>query len=194
MTNKLKHRIDELEGCQGHWVLIEDGKPSLVWWDQSHDELFTRCLDNGWRELSLAFVPSWFGYSDYGTTGLVGLSNFRTFLDSDDPHNAIHEIGYGHNGCGIAVDIRFITDEMIESIQAVESYPLLSDDDHSELEWEGVSKYWEAESINDRVGMLQQYGLSIFAARGDSTPWQDGFDCIRSHITEYLNEYPASAI
>ena len=194
MINELKRRIDQLDGCQGHWVLIEDGKPSQVWWDQSHDGLFTRCLDNGWRELSLGFVPSLFGYSDYGTTGLVGLSNFRTFLDSYDPHDAIHEIGYGHNGCGIAVDIRFVTDDMIESIQAVENYPLLSDDDHSELEWEGVSKYWEAESTSDRVGMLQQYGLSIFAARSDDTPWRDGFDCIRDSITEYLNSYPASAV
>ena len=83
---------------------------------------------------------------------------------------------------------------MIESIQAVESYPLLSDDDHSELEWEGVSKYWEDESISDRVDMLQRNGLCVFAARHDDTPWREGFDCIREDITSYLNEYPASAL
>tara|TARA_B100001093_G_scaffold67560_1_gene57643 strand:+ start:1249 stop:1833 length:585 start_codon:yes stop_codon:yes gene_type:complete len=194
MTQELIRRIDALSGCQGHWVLIENNEPSRIWWEQSHEDLFQRCIDNGWRELSLAFVPSWFGYSDYGTSGLVGLSNFRTFLNFDDPHDAIHEIGYGHNGCGIAVDIRFITDDMIESIQAVEDYPLLSDNDHSALECEGVDKYWETESTSDRVDMLQRHGLSVFAARHDDTPWRDGFDRIRENITSYLNEYPASAL
>lgn len=196
MTQELKRRIDELSGCQGHWLLIVDGEPQRDCshqWHQSADEHFQRCLDNGWRDYSLAFVPSWFGYSDYGNTGLVGLSNFRTFLESDDPHDAIYEIGYGWNGCGIAVDIRFITDEMIESIQAVESYPLLSEDDHSQLEWEAVSNYWDAESISDRVDMLQREKLCIFAARHDDTPWRDGFDAIRESITEYLNEYPTVA-
>jgi len=194
MTQELIRRIDALNGCQGHWVLIENNEPNRIWWEQSYENLFQHCIDNGWRKVSLAFVPSWFGYSDYGTSGLVGLSNFRTFLNSDDPHDAIHEIGYGHNGCGIAVDIRLITDEMIESIQAVEDYPLISDDDHSKLECEGVDKFWETESTGDRVDMLQRHGLSVFAARHDDTPWREGFDRIREDITSYLNAYPASAL
>ena len=130
--------------------------------------------------------------------GLYSPDEGEFFLDGqpaeiNNPHDAIHEIGYGWNGCGVAVDIRFITDEMIESIQAVESYPLLSEDDHSQLEWEAVSNHWEAESISDRVDELQRHGLSVFAARHDDTPWRDGFDAIRESITEYLNEYPTAA-
>ena len=74
MTQELLRRIDALDGCQGHWVLLEDNEPSRIWWEQSYEDLFQRCIDNGWRELSLAFVPSWFGYSDYGNTGLVALT------------------------------------------------------------------------------------------------------------------------
>jgi hypothetical protein len=55
-------------------------------------------------------------------------------------------------------------------------------------------KYWEAESISDRVDMLQRNDLCVFAARHDDTPWREGFDCIREDITSYLNEYPASAL
>ena len=195
----LLDRIDRLSGCSGHWVLIQDGellRDCSHHWHQSPDDLLAQCLASRWRDVSLAFVPSWLGFSDYGQTGLVGLSNFRVFTDTastPDPHDAVHILGYGWNGQGVAVDVRFVTDEMIESIEGLESYPLISDDDHSDLECNAIDSSWEQESISRRVTLLQDYGLTVFAARHDDTPWRDGFDRLREAILENANQYPTPA-
>ena len=64
-------RIDRLIGCQGHWVLIRDGEPETDCsrqWHQSPDEHLAECLRQRWRGLSLGFVPTYCGYSDYSTS------------------------------------------------------------------------------------------------------------------------------
>ena len=199
LSETLRDRIDRLAGCAGHWVLIRDGEPLTDCshhWQAAPDDLLTQCLSSRWRDVSLAFVPSWLSYSDYGKNGLAGLSNFRVFTGSDstaDPYDAVHVLGHGWNGQGVAVDVRLVTDEMIEAIEALESYPLLSEDDHSSLEFDAVLASWQADSTSDRVNELQRLGLSVFAARHSDTPWRDGFDALRESILETLNTYPTAA-
>jgi hypothetical protein len=89
------------------------------------------------------------------------------------------------------LDLRYVPEDVLETIEALEAYPLISEDDHSELEWEGVSKLWD-ESVADRVRTLQDLGLCIFAARRDSAPWE--LDALRDSLVESLNEYPTSAL
>jgi hypothetical protein len=194
----LLERIDRLTGCQGHWVLIRDGQPerdcSHQWHETPEGHLAT-CLADRWRNVSLGFCPSYCGYSDYSRTGLVGLSNYRVMTDAastPDPHGAVLEISYGWNGGGIVLDLRYVTDDQLETVEALENYPLISDDDHSQLEWDGIEADWGRESIADRVRMLQELGLCIFAARDDSAPWREGFDRLRESILENLNEYPTA--
>jgi hypothetical protein len=142
--------------------------------------------------VSLGFVPSYCGFSDYSTNGLVGLANYQVLTDpqtTPDPYGGVLEIGYGWNGRGVVLDVRFVSDDIIETIEGLECYPLISDDEHSELEYKGVEKLWE-ESVSERVTMLQDAGLCIFAARRDSTPWDEGFDRLRERLVETLNEYP----
>jgi hypothetical protein len=190
-------RIDRLTGCQGHWVLIRDGEPetdcSHQWHQDPTDHLRT-CLAEHWRGVSLGFVPSYCGYSDYSNTGLVGLSNYRVLTDpssTPDPFGGVLEVGYGWNGRGVVLDLLRAPADVLEEVESLESYPLLSEDDHSELEWDGISKLWSDEPIRDRVRTLQGLGLCIFAARRDSTPWD--CDRLRESLTETLNEYPTLA-
>lgn len=195
----LRDRIDALAGCQGHWLLIREGEPvrdCSHQWHQRPDDHLAVCLEERWQGVSLGFVPELMGYSDYANTGLVGLSNFRTFTDpatTADPNDAILTVGYGWNGEGVVLDVRLATADQIETIEHLECYPLISDDDHSQLEYDAVSSDWEQESISDRVTLLQDYGLSVFAARHDDTPWRDGFDRLREAIIENLNAYPTAA-
>ena len=195
----LRDRIDALATCRGDWLLIRDGEPErdcLHQWHQGPDDHLAVCLQERWQGVSLGFVPELMGYSDYGNSGLVGLSNFQTFTDpatTDDPNDAILTVGYGWNGEGVVLDVRLATADQIETIEHLECYPLISDDNHSNLEWEAVSADWEQESISDRVTLLQDYGLSVFAARHDDTPWREGFDRLREAILENLNAYPTAA-
>ena len=68
---------------------------------------------------------------------------------------------------------------------------LIRDDDHSQLEWNGIATLWNDEPIRDRVRMLQDLGQCIFAARRESTPWD--IDELRESLLSQLNEYPTIA-
>lgn len=194
---ELLRRIDRLDGCQGHWLLIRDGEPetdySHQWHEGPNDHLAT-CLAERWRGVSLGFVPSYCGFSDYSNTGLVGLANYRCLTDPQsfpDPHDGILEVSYGWNGRGVVLDLRFVPDDAIESVVELEGYPLISDDEHSQLEWDGINNLWADESVSDRVRTLQDLGLCVFAARRDSAPWE--LDRLRDSLVETLNEYPTIA-
>lgn len=192
----LLERIDRLTGCSGHWLLIRDGEPERDCshqWHQSPEDHLQTCLAERWRGVSLGFVPSYCGYSDYSNTGLVGLSNYRVLTDpasTPDPHGGILEIGYGWNGRGVVLDLLRVPADVIETVEALESYPLISEDDHSELETEAVLSVWNGDSIRERVRTLQDLGLCVFAARRDSAPWE--LQPLWDSILECCNEYPTA--
>ena len=189
-------RIDRLTGCQGHWVLIRDGEPETDCghqWHQDHTEHLATCLAEHWRGVSLGFVPSYCGYSDYSNTGLVGLSNYRVLTDTSstpDPLGGILEVGYGWNGRGVVLDLLRAPVDVLEMVEALESYPLISENDHSELETEAVLFVWNGDSIRERVRTLQDLGLCVFAARRDSAPWE--LQPLWESILECCNTYPAA--
>jgi len=195
---ELLRRIDALNGCQGHWVLIKNSGPTsdcVYQWHQSPEDHLATCLEDRWRTMSLGFAPSYISYSDYSNTGLVGLANYRVFTDTastPDPHDAVLKVGYGWNGAGVCLDLLYVTDAMLETVQALESYPLISDDEHSQLECEVIEENWVNESIADRVRTMQHLDLCIFAARDDSAPWRDSFDKLRDYLISCANEYPTA--
>lgn len=53
-------------------------------------------------------------------------------------------------------------------------YPVLDEEDYSELEWSEMTAYWAGESIAERVRLCSKYGLSIFSARHDYIPDNSG--------------------
>lgn len=57
---------------------------------------------------------------------------------------------------GIALDVRYITPEMLETLAALESYPLISEDDHSELELELQDEAWESYVRDDWRRAIQK--------------------------------------
>jgi hypothetical protein len=89
------------------------------------------------------------------------------------------------------LDVLRVPADVIELIEALEAYPLISEDEHSQLERDGVAALWADESVSSRVRTLQDLGLCIFAARRDSAPWE--LDALRDLLTSYLNEYPTCA-
>jgi hypothetical protein len=197
LSPELFRRVDLLSGCQGHWLLIRDGEPEVdcsYQWHQSSEEPLQACLEDKWRNLSLGFAPSYCGYSDYSSTGLVGLANFNCLTDpasTPDPSGGILDVGYGWNGRGVVLDLRFAPFEVLETIAALEDYPLISDEEYSQLECDGIDKLWGEDSVADRVQTLQDLDLCIFAARRDSAPWE--LDRLRGSLIGQLNSYPTIA-
>lgn len=106
------------------------------------------CAHTGWRS-RLLFVSdllredcSWpGGYSP----SAVHRSNARVFREE---FSRELEKADG-DGPDVALDVRYVTDEMLETLEALESYPLISEDDHSELELEDQQEAWENWAATD---------------------------------------------
>jgi len=190
----LLDRIERLASCQGYWVLIWEGIPERNCshqWHQAPDEHLVVCFEQRWHGVSLGFVPSYCGYSDYSSNGLVGKANFNCLMYRPsrlDPFAGIQRIGYGYNGQGIVLDILKIPADVVETIEALEAYPLISEDEHSRLENDSVMDLW-GNDTSDRVRTLQDLNLCIFAARRDSAPYE--IKSLWDSLLELANEYPS---
>lgn len=101
------------------------------------------CAHTSWQS-RLLFVSEFLA-EDYSWPGgyspsAVYRSNARVFRDE---FRRELENGADGDGPDIALDVRFVTDEMLETLESLESYPLISEDDHSELEMELQEEAWE---------------------------------------------------
>jgi len=190
----LLEKIDRLAGCQGHWLLIREGIPERDCshqWHQAPNKHLVVCFEQRWRGVSLGFVPAYCGYSDYSTMGLVGKANFNCLIDpqsTPDPLGGVQSIGYGYNGQGIVLDILKAPLDVIETVEGLEAYPLISEEEHSSLEHDSVMDLW-GNDVSDRVRTLQDLNLCIFAARRDSAPYE--MQSLWDSLLEVANEYPS---
>jgi len=60
-----------------------------------------------------------------------------------------------------------------EMIGALADYPVLDDSDLSEREWNAAHDAWESMSVEDRMDLCRDAGVSIYAARHDHIPSDD---------------------
>lgn len=107
------------------------------------------------------FVPGLLTYSDYsGST--VERSNLRVFCEEFAKGEGrwwFHVVG-AHGTSGVVVRTLAYRNarEVREFFDALEDYPLASDEDHSELEYEIQSECWESSGLSDfRRYLGQEY-------------------------------------
>lgn len=154
MNDTLEKRFDDLDGCAGVWILdLRDASnrgydlhylPGYVpgAGTLSVKDALQLCIDRRWRDCRLLFSPerlnadcSWPGGYDapshYRSNNRVFQDEFQTELERADG-----------DADGLALDIRFVTDEMVETIHALEDYPVLDESDHGDLEMEDQSEAW----------------------------------------------------
>ena len=144
-----------------------------------------------WRPTS--FDPRGLGLPDRQTwkvlpvmqtrgSGRLERSNFRTAvasLASADPSGDGHEVHrFGHWGRGwieiVIVDPNGpAAAEAADIVSSLESYPVLSEDDYSELEWSEAVEAWQNMGTRDRIRACARYRVSIFAARRDDDVPED---------------------
>lgn len=174
LSPALARRIDALHGCRGSWFLIETGEPQNRWAQdasQSPKDALSACLARRWRGVSLGFQPDWCGYSSYGDTGLVGKANFKHFQDRySEPE--ILTASYGWDGESIVADLRFASEDLIESIVALEDYPLADEELYSELEMEEQASAWEDTYSRDWFKILADK-LGPYAADDAEMYWAE---------------------
>ena len=67
-------------------------------------------------------------------------------------------------------------DALVEIEDALENYPVLDDEDHSQREYDAINEAWDMLALSDRMDYAVENGHSMFAARrGDA--WSLNNDC-----------------
>ena len=156
-SHALLERIDRLAGCAGVWILDRrdanqrgydlDRLPCFGC--RTPAEALRECISQRWRDCRLLFSPdkinadcSWPGGYDapshYRSNARVFQQDFAADLELAD--------GYAD---GIALDVRYVTSEMLEALESLESYPILDEGDHSELVFQLEAEAWESWAASD---------------------------------------------
>ena len=184
----LLDRIGRLEICSGHWILIRNGEPETDCshqWHHTPERHLETCLSEHWRGVSLGFVPTYCSWSDYASTGLVGKANYNVLTDpasTPDPHGGILTVGYGWNGSGVVLDLLRVPADVIETVEALEHYSLISKDEHFTLELEEIDRAWQdcyasewRDAIRDQLAAYCPVDVLERNAYGPSTAkyWAD---------------------
>ena len=97
---------------------------------------------------------------------------FDNVRDGGEPF--VYDFRAGHWACGWVETIIIRQNapaeiiELAESIEgALSDYPVYSDDDYSERQWNEMCRYWNAIDTRERIEWLKESGESIFLARND---------------------------
>ena len=85
-----------------------------------------------WQTAPIVFVPDFFASGDYGGS-VYGLANKEAFLEEFGDSEKIGglqiwELLGGYSSSQIAVDRRYVTEELLEALESLQSYPIWDED------------------------------------------------------------------
>ncbi len=100
------------------------------------------CERKLWQQCSLLWLSDHCKSGDY-----IGaphtLSNCRVLLEEFGGSPQCREAYGSYGSRSVAIDPRYLSDELLESLQSLENYPVLDEDDCGALELELQSEAWE---------------------------------------------------
>lgn len=159
----LSQRFDALDCCRGHWILdLRDREnrgydlhylpgyaPGFCVSSVSPMEALEYCVENRWKNCRLLFSPEhlnadcmWPGGYDAPSRQR---SNNRVFREEYE-----NELEFADGDAdGLSLDIRFLTDDMIETVKSLEDYPILDEGDWSDIEMSDQSEAWDCWAFRD---------------------------------------------
>lgn len=119
---------------------------------------------------------------------LSELKEAESNLENNTDKPFVYDFRANHWGCGW-VEYILISKNSPDSLQALvaeiigalQDYPIYSESDYSEKQYEAICEYWENMSISERVDYCSDNGESIFAARHNSIP-EEVFDKLNEEI------------
>ena len=87
-------------------------------------------------------TPEQLSGSDYCSSGSVEVSNHRVFLEQFKDSPNVYDVYGGYGTFAVAIRLDSITDEMVEVLNALEDYPVIDEEDLSEVEHESEEESW----------------------------------------------------
>lgn len=121
----------------------------------------------------------------------IDRSNFKCGLAAiGGESDTVHIVRERHWACGWIEWIAIHQDDA-EALSAadniarrLEDYPVVNEDDLSELEYDEACEFWASLSVRERADYCRDNGISIFAARRDYLPDDPNgslFDSLRAN-------------
>ena len=120
-----------------------------------------------WQTMTLLWVPDYCQSGDYG--GAVHYRSNAHVLLSDFSSPECRELYDSHGSHGVAIDPRYCSDSLLESLESLENYPILCEDNLSFLEIELQDQAWENWARFDFAGKLESLLSGILSA----ADWED---------------------
>ena len=103
------------------------------------------------------FSSPFLQFGDYDNSCIVERSNVRCFLKEfkDSPH--VLQKRWAYNGESIYIDVLCEDTEIIKTLQALENYPCIDDEDCSMMEIEMEHECWESYIQRDFLNAIEKH-------------------------------------
>jgi hypothetical protein len=100
------------------------------------------------------YLPKVLSFGDYDNSCQVERSNVRVFLERFKGHKDIlHRTG-GYGSEFIAIDITTTDTEILETLAALSEYPVMDEEDMSNMEQEMINEAWQSYGQDDFLRAL----------------------------------------
>jgi hypothetical protein len=110
-------------------------------------------------------LPDYCGGSDYSGS-LLEVTNYKALLGMipDDYEDGLEYVTYtgGHGTFALAIRIDALTEEILESLESLDDYPLLDEGLHSELEIEAQNEAWDSWAKSEFKTELGRHMWTVF--------------------------------
>jgi hypothetical protein len=145
-----------------------------------------------WQSVSILWVSDYALYGDYCGAPHTA-SNCRVLLEEFGGSPQCREACGSYGSRSVVIDPRYLSDELLESLQSLEDYPILDENDCSELELELQDEAWESwakrdfsQSLEERLSSLCGDELAEQAVKSLSSAelWAV-FESLREEASEY---------
>ena len=122
-----------------------------------------------WSSVSLLFVPSLCESGDYGGS-TYQLSNAEALLEEFGGSPACRELVGAHGSYGLALDPRYVSEELLEALEALESYPVWDEEHLSEVEERLKVEAFNCWLEGDLRGLIEEVCLEALQTGGVREP------------------------
>jgi hypothetical protein len=134
-----------------------------------------------WQTMSLLWVPDYCQSGDYG--GAVHYRSNANVLLGEFSSPQCRELYGSYGSHGVAIDPRYLSEELLENLQSLENYPVLDEDALSHLELELQGEAWESWARSDFSRKLESLLCDLLSAH-----YEDGDDERAEQSVESLSE------
>lgn len=139
-----------------------------------------------YKKNELYIMPEFISGGDYANSGTVEISNHRVFLEQFKNTKGVHDVygGYGTFAVAIRADVYESNKEIKEIIDKLNDYPLIDDEDLSNLEVELSDKAWDSWARDDMLDLIRKSHPSLENYEAD-----DDFDYLFYQASDEAGEY-----